>query len=204
MRKKAIITSLTLLLLLSSCTQLKQILNTISNLKNIQFSLKDIESVELAGVNISRKSSLNDLSTSNILKLTAAAASKNMPITFKLFIEAKNPNSTASGNSNSSAATITDFPFSLFIDGTRTVSGNISSDIKVPEAGTTVFPVSIGFEMFEMFNSGGYEKMAKMAMNLSGFKTDETNLKVVANPKITTSLGPLNPGEITILNKKLD
>jgi hypothetical protein len=119
-------------------------------------------------------------------------------------IEAKNPNSTSTGGSNSSAATITDFPFTLFIDGTKTVSGNISNNIKVPEAGTIIFPVSVGFEMFEMFGSGGYEKMANMAMNLSGFKTDETNLKVIANPKISTSLGPLNPGEITILNKNLE
>lgn len=191
-------------LLLSSCAQLKQLANQIANLKDLEFAFEDIESLELAGVNLNRKSKLSDLSTSNVLKLTAAASSKNMPITFNLLIKAKNPNSTSTGSSNSSAATITDFPFDLFIDGKKTFSGNISNNVKVPEAGTIIFPISIGFEMFEMFKSKGYEDMAKMALNLSGFKTEELNLKVKARPKITTAIGALNPGEITIINKDLN
>ncbi|MDC1068021.1 hypothetical protein OAQ99_02550 [Candidatus Kapabacteria bacterium] len=204
MKTKLFLSALSLIVLLSSCSQLKQLANSIANLKNLQFSLERIESLDLAGVNISKNTSLNDLSTSSILKLTAAAASKNMPISFNLLVKAENPNSTSTGGNNSSMATITDFPFDLFIDNTKTISGNISSNVKVPEAGVTVFPVSVGFEMFDMFGSGGYQKMAKLAMNLAGFKTDQTKLKVIAIPKISTSIGPLNPGKITILNKKLN
>lgn len=192
-----------LFLLTASCAQVKNLANTLINLKNLEFSLDNIESVELAGIRVGSKSKLSDFSTSDVLKLTTAASSKNMPITFNLLVEAFNPNASKDGKTINSNATITDFPFELFIDEVSTMKGNISSDVKVPGNGSVIFPLSIGFEMFDMFKGGGYQKMGNLALNLSGFETDKINLKLRAKPQVTTPIGNLNPGEITILNKKL-
>jgi hypothetical protein len=186
-----------------SCNVVKEVSNTLTNISRLQFKLAHVNDFRLAGINVESKKSVNDFSMMDGVKLTKAFATKNMPATFILNVEAKNPND-GSGGTPKTSATMTGFDWKLYIDGKETIAGNIANPVSVPGTGqATYIPLSIEIDLYDFFANKGYDDILNLAMAIGGANGSTSRLTLDAKPTVRTSFGPMTyPGRIKIVDKE--
>jgi hypothetical protein len=177
------------------------VFETIANISRLKFKLDNVNSFSLNGVDVSNKSRLADFSTQEILKISSAVAGGQLPVSFILNIDARNPNDGTGGYPRTNAS-IKSFPWRLLIDDKETVSGNISNPVYVPGTGeSTTFPLTISLDLMKFFNDRGYESLINLALTLGGNKGSSSRLTVFAQPVVTSPLGDISyPNELKIVN----
>jgi hypothetical protein len=178
------------------------VFNYFKNLAELKYKLGSIGNFQIIGIPVTNKTKLSDFTATDLFKLTSAFAGKKLPVTFVLNVEAFNPNS---GNKPADeSVSITDFPWRLIIDDKETIAGNINSPINVPGGNQTkIFPLQMEVDLFGFFGNQGYEKIINLALKLGNQDGTPTDIKLVAQPTISTSFGKLkSPGEITIISKE--
>ena len=80
-------------ILLSSCDILSSVanqVNSVSNLANCEFNLKNVNNVSVAGVNV-KNLSQGKLSATDVVKLVAAYQTKKVPLSMDVNVDIKNP-----------------------------------------------------------------------------------------------------------------
>lgn len=181
------------------------ILKTISNISRLKFKLENVNDFKAAGITINNKSSLKDFNTVDVVKLTASVAKGELPITFVLNVEAKNPND-GSGGYPATDISIKAFPWKLYVDEKETIAGNISSPVTIPGKGQSkIIPLEIKFDLFYFFKDKGFESLMNLALNLGGAKGSASQLKLVAEPVLGTPIGDIKyPDPITIVSKQFN
>ena len=200
-----ILISIVSIIVIQSCSTIKQISQTLADLKRLQFKLESVNGFKVAGIGITNKKSLNDFSLTDGLKLTQAFATKKFPAEFVLNVAAKNPNDgKAGGGTRQANATINHLDWNLYIDDVKTINGDISAPVEVPGTGqSTIIPLAMGLDLYEFFGRQGYDKVINLALNLGGIGGSPTRLKLDAHPTVTTPLGPISyPGRLTIVDKE--
>ena len=187
----------------TSCTTIKNITQSLTNLKRLQFKLENVNGFNLAGINLSNKSSVSDFSITDGLKLGQAFASKSFPARFVLNVAANNPND-GTGGSKKTGATLTSFDWQLYIDDVPTIRGIINKAIEIPGTGqSTIIPVAIDIDLYKFFQEKGYDSILNLALALGGVNGSAARLKLDAKPTVQTSFGAIQyPGRITIIDKK--
>jgi hypothetical protein len=170
------------------CTTLQQI----AALQQVDFDLGDVGDGRLAGVDIDRVASSQQLRPTDIARLTAAAARGEMPLAFTLHVDASNP------EENGVPARLVQLDWTLLVDGSETISG-VFNDERLIQPGTTAdLPISIRLDLLDFFNDSAPD-LINLALNLAGAGGDPARLSLRARPTINTSFGPITyPGYITI------
>lgn len=188
-------------LFFQSCKQLKNIADTFTNMQNLKFKLGKVGSFRLAGIDISNKNSISDITTMDILKITQAYKTKKLPAEFILNVDAMNPNN-GKNQTKRSDAVITGLDWNLYIDDVKTISGGLASPVSVPGSGETVqIPLSVSLDLYEFFGKNGYDKVVNLAMAIGGAGNNSARLKLDAQPSVRIGNIPLSyPGRITIVN----
>lgn len=191
-------TILMIVVAISGCSMF----NAIKNISQLKFKLGTVNNFQLNGISISNKSRLQDFNAGDLFKLTTAFASKKMPVTFTLNVEAYNPNASTT-TSTASDIVLVSFPWRLLIDDVETITGSIGSPVTVPVSKTIIVPIQAELDLFKFFGEKGYDKMINLALMLGGSGGSATNIKLVATPTINSVLGRMTyPGEITIVNQE--
>lgn len=183
-------------------------LQNISTMKQVQFRIGSLSGVSIGGVNVSGKSKVTDFSVSETIALANRVASKSLPLSLTVNLEAKNPNESVQGNgiSMNGIATLQSLEWRLLIDGVPTISGIVQGPITLPAGGETVMiPITTEFNLFSVFEERGYAGMAKLAFALANPGSSNVKVTVDAKPVIETFLGNMNyPGRITIIEKEFN
>lgn len=183
-------------------------LQNISTMKQVQFRIGSVSGVSIGGVNVSGKSKVTDFSVSETIALANRVASKSLPLSLTVNLEAKNPNESVQGNgiSMNGIATLQSLEWRLLIDGVPTISGIVQGPITLPAGGETVMiPITTEFNLFSVFEERGYAGMAKLAFALANPGSSNVKVTVDAKPVIETFLGNMNyPGRITIIEKEFN
>lgn len=184
----------------AGCSALKQISNTLENMKRLEFKLGNVNNFRLAGINLANKNSISDISISDAFKLTSAFSSRRLPAEFILNVDARNPNDGTASNTNTNAS-LTAFEWRLLIDDVPTITGNIASPVTVPGKGqSTVIPLSINLDLYEFFGNQGYDKLINLALAIGG-SGNSSRLKLDAKPTVKIGSFPVTyPGRLTIVN----
>jgi hypothetical protein len=192
-----------ILVIIQSCSQIQRITQQLENLKRLQFKLDNVSGFRLAGIDISNKRSINDVSLMDGLKLTQAFATKSFPADFTLNVAAKNPND-GKGGSQQTMATLKSLDWTMYIDDVKTIDGNINHSIDIPGTGqTSNIPLGVSLDLYKFIGSQGYDKVINLAMNLGGVGGSPSRLKLDAQPTVETPMGPITyPGRITIVDKE--
>jgi hypothetical protein len=177
-----------LLVLAPGCTTLQQL----AALRAVDFDLAGVSDGALAGVDIERVRTYQDLRASDVARLTAAAVRGDMPLAFTLHVDATNP------EDNGVPARLVSLDWTLFIDDAETVSG-VFNDERLIQPGTTAdLPISIRLDLLDFFSDSAPD-LINLALNLAGAGGDPARLSLRARPTVNTSLGPISyPGYITI------
>ena len=170
------------------CATLQQI----AALQQVEFALANVSNGLLAGVDIDRVRTYNDLRATDVARLTASAVRGDMPLAFTLHVDATNP------ESNATAARLVQLDWTLFVDDTETVSG-IYNDDRLIEPGTTAdIPVSIELDLIDFFGSN-VPDLVDLGLNLAGAGGSPARLTLQAQPTVNTAIGPITyPGTISI------
>jgi hypothetical protein len=191
---------LTLLLLVISETGCSAYV-TIVNLSRLEFKIDSVDNIELAGIPLKSKLSINDFSTLETLKLSTAFVRNTLPLTFTINVDAKNPNDGTGGYPRTSA-TIVSFPWKLFLDDKQTVTGNINSEVAVPGTGeATNIPIKVTIDLVQFFKDRGYQGILNLALNIVKESSTPSKITLYAQPTVGTQLGNIKyPKEIKIIN----
>jgi LEA14-like dessication related protein len=157
---------------LASCGILKKM----QTFAKCDFKLKSLDPIMLAGVNIQKKSSFNNLNIFDVAKVTAAYIVKSVPIDITANIFATNP--------NSSPAAMTKMDWIFYIDKTQIVSGILNKRIDIPaNGGTATFTVEIKADLIKVLSGQSKESIQNFAFGL----TDANNK---ASSRITLKVKP--------------
>lgn len=183
-----------------SCSTVQEFGKAMMNLQRCQFKLDGVSDFNLAGIPLSGKGSF---SAADALKLLPAFQEKRFPASFNVNVAALNPND-GSGGTAKSAATLTSFAWTLLIDSTTTINGNIANPITIPGTGQqVVIPLHMDLDLLQFFQKRGYESLLNLALALGGANKNTSRLALRAKPTIRTDYGNITyPGEITIVDKE--
>jgi len=156
-------------LIFASCdflTQLTSQVSSVANLVNCDFSLKNVNNISIAGVNLKNITSGN-LSATDVVKLVAAYQSKQVPLSMDLNINVKNP--------TNQQASMTAMDWILAIDGTDVANGASNRTYTIKPSTTTTVPLGVSTDLGQLFSSKGVDALKNFA---SSFSNDGTSSKI--------------------------
>ena len=195
---RVFISIMSMIFLLTSCS----VYETMVNLSRLKFKLGNVNNLTLSGINISNKKSISDFNAVELLKLTSVITSGELPVSFTLNVEAKNPND-GSGGYPKTDATLKAFPWKLEIDNVETISGNIGNPVSVPGTGdVTIIPLTMNLDLIEFFGNKGLDNLVNLALALGGQQGSSSKLTLYATPTVSSPLGDIKyPGELKIVDQ---
>ena len=183
-----------LTLFLSSCGLFEQV-GQMATLTKCDFKLKSVQKLTLAGVNIQEIKSISDLGLIDAGVITAALAGGQLPLSFTLNVEAKNP--------NDQMAAMNRLDWILFIDGIEMVQGVLSERVQIPaNGGTSVIPLYMNMDLKEILSGKSIESIINFGFNLAGMGGEPTRVTLKAKPTILVGSKEITyPGYLSITTK---
>ncbi len=175
------------------------------NLSKLKFKLGSVNNFQIGSTLISNKAKLSDFSATDVLKLSSQVISGKFPVKFTVNVLAQNPNASKS-SADMSNISLESFPWSLYINDTKTISGNISNPIDVPAIeNTTLIPLEMELDLLDFFKGDGLDNLISLALSLGGSNGSTANVKVVAEPVLGTPIGKMSyPSPLTIIDKSFN
>jgi len=200
-RLSRILLGLVVTALVAGCANISNITNSLTSLDKLEFKLSSIESMRLAGVDVSRISDPTKLSIQDALSLTSAFQKKSLPASFTLNVDARNPN-TGGGGKRSVPLTLNGFDWRLIIDDVQTISGDLARPIDIPgTTAATEIPLAVNLDLYQFFASRGYDGILNLALALGGVNGSTSKVKLDAQPSVGTPFGQMAyPNRITIVD----
>ena len=156
-------------ILLSSCDILNDMMNqanSLANLKNCEFNLKNVNNVNVAGVNV-KNLSQGKLTAADVVKLVAAYQSKQVPLTMNVNMDVKNP--------TTQEAALSVLDWILAIDGKDMASGTNTQRYTIKPSTTSTVPLGVSTDLGDMFSQKGLEALKTFA---SSFTNEGISSKV--------------------------
>lgn len=180
-----------LLVLLSGCQTLREI----ANLRKLDFGITGATAPSLAGVDLSRIRSENDVSASDMIRLGSALARKQLDFDVTLLVSAENP------PENTVDARVVGLEWTLLLDDRETVSGTTDSDVLISPGSSADIPVLVSVNLVDFFETG-IRDLLDLALAVSGASGSPKRVRLKATPTVNTVLGPIRyPEPITIFSK---
>ncbi len=184
---------------ITGCTALKEAAGALNAFRQLQFKLGDVNNFKLAGVNISTLQNPKNISISDGINLLNAFNKKQLPVSFRLNVEAKNPNASSSGSGD---FFVKKMDFTLYIDNKKTIDGSVADRLRVPPGGATaIIPVDMSLDLMKFFGEKQYDDLLNLAFAIGGVDGSSSRLKLGARVTVETPLGDVRyPEELTIVN----
>jgi len=161
-------------------------------LAKCDFRLKTIENTNLAGVNIQHIQKMTDLNLMDAGRISAAMMGKELPLTFILNVEARNP--------NASPASMQRIDWILLIDDIEMANGTNTQQVMVPaNQGTALIPLQISTDLKKSLTGKSGTAILNFGFNLAGAGNTPSRITLKAKPTILIGSFPLAyPGYITV------
>ncbi len=200
MKKPALVLILAMSMIALSCQAVKEITQAMTGISQLKFRLDGVRDFQLAGVRLGGRSSLR---LTDSPALISSVAQKKLPASFTLEVAAINPNDGTAGTTRISA-TIANFAWTLLIDDTPTVTGDLDAPVTIPGSGQQVLiPVRMNLDLIQFFQNKGVDNIINLALALGGANGSPSRLTLRARPTIQTSFGTFRyPQEINIVDRE--
>lgn len=182
-----------LVLALAGCATLQQM----AALRNVDFSLDRLSGLRLAGIDLARIDSYDDLSLADGGRLVLAVAQKDLPLEFQLHVLAENP------ADNPTDARLMRMDWTLLLQERETLSGVLEDEVLLPPGEPRDIPLTMSLNLIDFFE-GSAQDLLELALSLTGQGGSPKEVALRATPIISTPLGPIRyPGAITILSHEV-
>lgn len=180
--------ALAVLLVAPGCTTLQQL----AQLREVDFQLDRLSNGLVAGVELDRLRGGGGLNPADVARLGTAAARGEVPLQFVLHVGAANP------AGNDVPAQLVSLDWTLFLDGTETVSGVYNDDRLIPPGGRADLPIAIELDLVRFFGRNVTD-LAELVQSLATEDGRAQTVRLEARPSVNTQVGPIRyPGTISI------
>ncbi len=181
------------LVLTSGCATLQQF----SALGDVGFSLDRVSDLRLAGVELDRIRSYQDLGLADVAALALAITRNQLPMEFDLHVLAENP------SDNSVQARLLRMDWTLLLQDKETLSGVLEDEVILPPGEPRDIPIPISLNLIEFFD-GSAQDLFELALSVAGLGGESKDVALKASPVVDTPLGAIRyPQPITILSTRV-
>ncbi len=176
---------------LAGCSTLRGI----AALRDVEFALDSVRGARLAGIDLMRLESFEELTPLQGAALGAALLTRNLPLELELQVAAHNPGAVA--------AQLTRMDWTLLLAGRDTVAGSLDRAYPIPAGATTQIPVRVSLNLAEFFQKNLHE-LVDLALAAAGESSRPVEVGLRVKPTLDTALGPITvPAPITILRQQI-
>ncbi len=177
----------------SGCATLQQF----AALRSVDFSLDRVSDVRLAGIDLARIDSFDDLGLADAARLALAVTEKRLPMDLQVHLLAENP------ADNGTEARLLRMDWTLLLQERETLSGVFEEEVLLAPGQPTDIPITISLNLVEFFD-GGAQDLLELALSIAGQGGAPKDVALRATPVVDTPLGPIRyPQPITILNREV-
>jgi LEA14-like dessication related protein len=172
----------------NSCSFLKEI----STLGKCEFRVTTLEGPEIAGVNVSQIRSFADLNFIDMGIISASFLKGDLPLSFTLNIEVRNPNPTM--------AALQGLEYLAFIDDVEVASGQLDSRIEIPaNGGVSTIPLRLNTDLIDIMKKDSRQALVNFGLNLADAGNRPTRVSIKVKPSILVGVMEIDyPGYFTV------
>ena len=179
---------------LASCDVLTQVAQ-MANFANCTFDFNSVNNIQMLGVNLNKGMSKTDLNATQLLSLANAIMNRQLPVTFNVNLDVKNPNSIA--------ASMAKMDYIVTLNGKEVISTTLNNSVNVPANSSNVVSIPITTDLFQLFNGESADAIVNLAFKLAGASSDPVNVGLKVKPYITVGSQQLAYPNYISLNKTL-
>lgn len=190
------------LFVVTSCGSIREMTNALMSMKDMQFRINRVTGMKISGIDVSKLSSIGDVSPMDAVRLLEAYHGKNIKATFVVELEAKNPNDGKAANTKPVDLTLKELPWTLFFNDREVVSGVVKRDIPL-SGGTSSqpIPIEIVMNVSQVISERGYDEIMQSMLALGGANGSPAKLTIKARPTVSSPYGIIkSPSDITIVS----
>lgn len=165
-----------LLVLVLSCG-IKRQAYEMRNLAQCEFRFEGLSRISLAGVDVSKVTSLEDVGVEGSSALFASLAFGSLPLEATVNVGVRNP--------TQSKAAINSLEWMFLIDDIEVASGAVPQRVEIaPNGGTAVIPVSVSTDLLKILSGRSGESVINFALNLAGSGDRPSRVTVKVKPSV--------------------
>ena len=174
--------------ILTSCSTLRELIS----FTKCEFRMKNIQRIQLAGVDLEGKSSINDFRIADMAMFTQYALRGTLPLDMVLQVEVKNP--------NQQSAAINKVEWIAYLDDFEMMTGFINDRVVIPaNNGVGSIPLHIRFDLRKTVESSAGSTIANLALNMMNIGEKESRFTVKIKPTVLLGTFAMDyPGYIKI------
>ena len=180
---------------LASCNVLNQVAQ-MANLVKCTFDFNSVNQIQMLDINLSKGMSKTDLNATQLLSLAEAIMKRQLPVTFNVNVDVKNPNSMA--------AAMTKMDYILTLNGKQVVSTTMNNGINVPAQSSSTISIPITTDLFQLFSGESADAIVNLAFKLAGASSDPVNVGLKVKPYINIGTQQLAYPDFISMNKVLN
>ena len=125
---------------LASCDILTQVAQ-MANFANCTFNFNSVDHIQMLGIDLSKGMERSDLNAMQLLSLANAISNRQLPVTFNVIVDVKNPNTIA--------AAMTKMDYILSLNGKQVVSTTMNNAVNVPANSSSTVTIPITTDLFQ-------------------------------------------------------
>jgi hypothetical protein len=180
---------------LASCDILTQVAQ-MANFANCTFNFKSVDHIQMLGIDLSKGMSKTDLNAMQLLSLANAISNRQLPVTFNVNVDVKNPNTIA--------ASMTKMDYILSLNGKQVISTSMNNSVNVPANSSNTVTIPITTDLFQLFSGESADAIVNLAFKLAGASSDPVNVGLKVKPYINVSGQQLAYPDYITMNKVLN
>jgi len=180
---------------LASCDVLNQVAQ-MANFANCTFNFNSVNQIQMLGIDLSKGMSKESLNTIQLLSLVNAISNRQLPVSFNVNVDVKNPNSIA--------AAMTKMDYIISLNGKQVISTSMNNAINVPANSSSVVTIPITTDLFQLFSGESADAIVNLAFKLAGASSDPVNVGLQVKPYININGQQLSYPNYITMNKVLN
>ena len=180
---------------LASCDVLNQVAQ-MANFANCTFNFNSVNQIQMLGIDLSKGMSKESLNTIQLLSLVNAISNRQLPVSFNVNVDVKNPNSIA--------AAMTKMDYIISLNGKQVISTSMNNAINVPANSSSVVTIPITTDLFQLFSGESADAIVNLAFKLAGASSDPVNVGLKVKPYININGQQLAYPDFITMNKVLN
>jgi LEA14-like dessication related protein len=187
MKRIKLFSGFILLAALMSCSTLQSALQIV----NCKYNIEGVANPTVAGVSLNSISNINQIKTMDLVKITAAFASKNLPLNVTINIKATNPGNIA--------ANVQRLDWAIDLEQKEILNGAINQAISIPaNGGSVIIPVSAGMDLFQLFSGKTKDDLLNFAMSIANIGESSSKISIRIKPTVVIGGQAISTGFITL------
>ena len=172
-----------------SCDIMNQVAETANLVRKCKFSLDNVQSVSLAGINL-KNINTSSLTATNVAKLGAALLTKNLPLNMTVNVGIQNP--------TTKPASLNAMDWKVAIDNMEMATGSTNKKVSVPSKSKTAMPLSFNINTYDVFSKDGISAVKNFVSSFSQKDATSSRVAIKVNPTVAIGSQSVKQGYMTL------